>query len=177
MYFYFTEIRTLSPIPVPPRSVIIERFPPTPERPRDIVIERWIPYGPRPERRTVVEPAPPAITYPRPTHTIIVYETVQTRITRRFEKRGVTQENPDAYVARYGSSLLDSAALVQEARRAGVIEDITPPVSSSSIYKTIYGNVIDYDQSDDIIQQNFSSSRVITDVKRDGLTTYQDEFQ
>ncbi|CAF2867258.1 unnamed protein product [Rotaria sp. Silwood2] len=171
-----TKIRILPPIPVPPRSVVIERFPPPPEKPRDIIIERWIPYGRQPERRTIVEHASPAIDYPRPTHIVLVYDSVPTRIYRRFEKRGVTQENPDAYVARYGSSLLDPATLVQEARRAGVIEDITPPVSSSSIYKTKYGTVVDYDQSDEIIQQNFSSSRVITDVKRDGLT-YQEEYQ
>ncbi|CAF4864846.1 unnamed protein product, partial [Rotaria sp. Silwood2] len=76
----------------------------------------------------------------------ILYETAQTRIIRRFEKLGVTQENPDTYVARYGSSLLDPTMLTQEnpdtyvarygsslldptmltqeSRHAGVIEDI-----------------------------------------------------
>ncbi|CAF5056484.1 unnamed protein product, partial [Rotaria sp. Silwood1] len=61
---------------------------------------------------------------PRPFHKIIVCEDVQTRIIRRFENLGITQENPDAYIARYGSTLLSPTALVQEARRCGVTEDI-----------------------------------------------------
>jgi hypothetical protein len=37
---------------------------------------------------------------------------------------GVTQEDPQAYVSRYGASLLEASTLVQQARSAGVIEDI-----------------------------------------------------
>ncbi|CAF4297742.1 unnamed protein product, partial [Rotaria magnacalcarata] len=44
-------------LPVPPRSVIIERLPPLPPRPRDIIIERWIPYGAQGKRRTIVQRA------------------------------------------------------------------------------------------------------------------------
>ncbi|CAF3293549.1 unnamed protein product [Rotaria sp. Silwood2] len=171
-----TTTRSLSPIPVPPRSIVIERFPPPPEKPRDIIIERWVPYGPQPERRTVVEHAPPAIDYPRPYHKVIVYEAPQTRIIRRFEKLGVTQENPDAYVARYGSSLLDPTIVVKESRHAGVIEDISPPVQSSSIYRSIRGNTADYHQSEGIIKKTFTSSGVITDIKRDG-PLYDTEFR
>ncbi|CAF4371396.1 unnamed protein product [Rotaria sp. Silwood2] len=123
----------------------------------DIIIERWIPYGPPPERRTIVESAPPPIEYPRPFHKIIIYEGVRTRLIRRFENLGVTQENPDAYVARYRSTLLSPTALVQEARRFGVTEDISPPMSSSSMYTTTRGN-------------SFTSSGVFTDIRRDGLT-------
>jgi hypothetical protein len=36
----------------------------------------------------------------------------------------VTPENPQAYIQRYGASLFDATALVQQARAAGVIEDI-----------------------------------------------------
>ncbi|CAF4993413.1 unnamed protein product, partial [Rotaria socialis] len=55
-----------------------------------------------------------------------------TRIVRKIEKAGVTQEDPDAYVRRYGSSLLDSAAVLERARQAGVIEDITCTCSQAS---------------------------------------------
>lgn len=46
---------------------------------------------------------------------------------RQFQRLGVTQQNPEAYVARYGVTLLDSATLVQQARTAGVVEDIVNP--------------------------------------------------
>ncbi|CAF4914671.1 unnamed protein product, partial [Rotaria magnacalcarata] len=47
----------LPAVPVPPRSVVIERYPPAPEKPRDIIIERWLPYGPESARRTIVQRA------------------------------------------------------------------------------------------------------------------------
>ena len=37
---------------------------------------------------------------------------------------GITQENPEAYIKRYGDSLFDTHTLVQQARAAGVVEDI-----------------------------------------------------
>ncbi|CAF4649260.1 unnamed protein product, partial [Rotaria magnacalcarata] len=55
--FYFTVTRVLPAVPVPPRSVVIERYPPAPEKPRDIIIERWLPYGPESARRTIVQRA------------------------------------------------------------------------------------------------------------------------
>ncbi|CAF3369542.1 unnamed protein product [Rotaria sp. Silwood2] len=119
-----TIIRTLPALPVPPRSVIIERFPPPPEKPRDIIIERWIPYEHQPERRTIVEHAPSAKQYPQPSNTTIIYSATETRIVRKYQELGVTPENPACYRARYGSSLLDPVTLVQEARKAGVMEDI-----------------------------------------------------
>ncbi|CAF4237669.1 unnamed protein product [Rotaria sp. Silwood2] len=156
--FCFIVTRSLPPIPVPPRSVVIERFPPLPEKPRDIIIERWIPYGSQTQRRTIVQRAPPAVQYPQPSHTVVIYEAVQQRIVRKFEKLGVTKENPDDYVARYGASLLDSATLVQQARNAGVIEDISPPVSSSSIYTNTREYTVDFDKSNEITNQGFSLS-------------------
>lgn len=36
----------------------------------------------------------------------------------------MTQEDPQAYLSRYGTALLDSSSLVQQARAAGVVEDI-----------------------------------------------------
>ncbi|CAM4766386.1 unnamed protein product [Rotaria magnacalcarata] len=153
-----TSIRYLPPLPAPPRSVVIERYPAPPAKPRDIVIERWLPYGAQSERRTIVQPAPPPIEYPKPSYTIVAYDNVQIRIVRKLEKLGVTQENPEAYVARYGNSLLDSATLVQEARNAGVVEDISTPLSSSSTITHRRVNTVGFDHSNEIINQDYSSS-------------------
>ncbi len=90
----------------------------------DIIIERWVPYGAQAKRRTIVQRAAAAQQYAAPRNIIIQYEPVQVRIVRRFERLGVTAENPAAYVARYGATLLDAATLVQQARSAGVVEDI-----------------------------------------------------
>ena len=90
----------------------------------DIIIERWLPYGPQPERRTIVERVQNTVTYPEPRNKIIVYEGVEARVVRQFEKDGVIREDPAHYVARYGGTLLDSSTLVQMARNAGVFEDL-----------------------------------------------------
>jgi len=37
---------------------------------------------------------------------------------------GVTLTNPQTYVQQYGASLLEASTLVQQARAAGVVEDI-----------------------------------------------------
>ena len=90
----------------------------------DIVIERWVPYGAQAKRRTIVQRAAAAKQYAQPRNVIIVYDAVQARVLRRFQRFAVTQENPQAYVARYGQLLLDTSSLVQQARAAGVVEDI-----------------------------------------------------
>ncbi len=46
------------------------------------------------------------------------------RVIRQFQRLGVTPENPQAYIQRYGASLFDAQTLVQQARSAGVVEDI-----------------------------------------------------
>jgi hypothetical protein len=109
---------------VPPRSVIIERIPADPPKPRDIVIERWIPYGAMAKRKTIVQRAEAFKAYPKPQNIIIQYETPQVRVIRQFQRLGVTPEDPQAYVQRYGASLFDAQTLVQQARAAGVVEDI-----------------------------------------------------
>ncbi len=114
----------MTAIPVPPRSVIIERIPPDPPKPRDIVIERWIPYGEMAKRKTIVQRAEAFKPYPKPQNIIIQYEPVQVRIVRQFQRLGITPEDPQAYVQRYGASLFDAQTLVQQARAAGVVEDI-----------------------------------------------------
>jgi hypothetical protein len=90
----------------------------------DIIIERWVPYGASAKRRTVVQRAAAAQQYAAPRNVIIQYEPAQVRIVRQFQRLGVTQENPAAYYQRYGASLLDAQVLLQQARAAGVVEDI-----------------------------------------------------
>jgi len=140
---FFLVIRKLAALPVPPRSVIIERLPPAPPKPRqfsflfyyislllnyfllgDIIIERWIPYSAMAKRKTIVQRAEAAKAYPQPRNVIIQYEAPQVRVIRQFQRLGVTPENPQAYIQRYGASLIDAQTLVQQARAAGVIEDI-----------------------------------------------------
>jgi len=131
-----TVIRKLAALPVPPRSVIIERLPAAPPRPRDIVIERWVPYGAAAKRQTIVQRAGAAQQYQAPRNVIIQYEAAQVRIVRQFQVLGVTAENPQAYLQRYGAQLLDSVTLVQQARAAGVVEDLSPPVVPGSFAAT-----------------------------------------
>jgi len=125
-----TVIRRLPALPVPPRSVITERLPAPPPKPRDIIIERWIPYGAQAKRRTVVQRAGSAQQYRAPRNVIIQYEPIQARVVRQFQRLGIQQEIPQVYVQRWGAALRDSVTLVQEARSAGVVEDISPPAGS-----------------------------------------------
>ena len=92
--------------------------------PGDIIIERWLPYATQAKRQTIVQRAAAAKDYPAPRNLVIVYDAVPVRVVRQFQRFGVTQENPQAYLARYGASLLDATSLVQQARAAGVVEDI-----------------------------------------------------
>ncbi|CAF1071096.1 unnamed protein product [Didymodactylos carnosus] len=131
-------IRRLPALPVPPRSVIIERLPPLPPKPRDIIIERWIPYGRQAKRRTIVQRANAAQQYARPRNIIIQYEPIQARVVRQFQRLGVQQENPQSYVQRYGASLQDAASLLQAARQAGVVEDISVPGGAAIGFWAVY---------------------------------------
>ncbi|CAF1012800.1 unnamed protein product [Rotaria sordida] len=136
-----TVVRNLNAIPVPPRSVVIERIPPTPPKPRDIIIERWIPYGPQAQRKTIVQRAQSARSYPPPRNVIIEYEAPKVRVIRQFQRLGITPENPQEYIQRYGASLLDSQTLIQQARVAGVVEDISAPAVSNSMAVSSNGGV------------------------------------
>ena len=76
------------------------------------------------KRKTVVQRAEAAKAYPKPQNIIIQYEPLQVRVIRQFQRLGVTPEDPQAYIQRYGASLFDASTLVQQARAAGVVEDI-----------------------------------------------------
>lgn len=100
----------------------------------DIIIERWIPYGAQAKRRTIVQRAPAPKPYPAPRNVIIQYEPVGVRVVRQFQRLGVVQANPAAYMQQYGASLLDASALLQQARVAGVVEDIVRFYSNKTQY-------------------------------------------
>ena len=62
IHFAFLVItKMLPPLPVPPRSVIIERLPPLPPKPRDLIVERWLPYRQQQKRQVIVQRAPPPV--------------------------------------------------------------------------------------------------------------------
>ncbi|CAF1006430.1 unnamed protein product [Rotaria sp. Silwood1] len=123
--------RHLPPDPTPPRAVIIERLPPLPPKPRDIIIERWLPYEVINQKRKVVveHVQKTSKEYPQPKNVIITYEPVHAKVERHFQKQSVIREDPQAYTNRFGDQLVDSTAVLEQARAAGVLEDLDPPAS------------------------------------------------
>ena len=85
------------------------------------------------KRKTVVQRAEEAKAYARPQNVIIQYDPPQVRVIRQFQRLGVTPEDPQAYIQRYGASLFDAQNLVQQARAAGVVEDIVSRRNPSSL--------------------------------------------
>jgi hypothetical protein len=83
------------------------------------------------KRRIIVQRVEEDRVYSKPRNIIIQYEPVQARIDRQFQHLGITQEDPQAYEHRYGSTLLDAESLVQQARAAGVIENIVKQLHRS----------------------------------------------
>jgi len=138
-----TSTVTLPPFPPVPRSVITERYPPLPPRPRDIILERWIQYGQQAKQQVIRRPAPCGPFPIPPRNLVIQYQPVQARVVRQFQSLGVTQADPQAYRQQYGGSLLDSATFVQQARAAGVVEDITPPAYRASFQSSSTSFVTD----------------------------------
>ncbi|CAF1059020.1 unnamed protein product, partial [Adineta ricciae] len=123
--------RHLPPEPAPPRAVIIERLPPLPPKPRDIIIERWLPYEiVNQKRKVIVERVrKTSKEYVQPKNVIITYEPVHAKIERHFQKQNVVREDPQSYASRFGEQLCDANSVVKQARAAGVLEDLDPPVS------------------------------------------------
>ncbi len=103
----------------------------------DIILERWLPYEPRTCPRTVRIPAASGPLPTPPRNRIIQYQPLEARITRHFQRLGVTRTDPGAYIQRYGTSLLDSATFLREARAAGVVEDIVSVALFHLFYRTI----------------------------------------
>ena len=110
--------------PVPPRRVIFDIDADAPSKPRDILMERWLPYGPSPRPQVMIKRATNIPQYPTLRNLIIQREPPPVRVIRQFQRLGITQTDPDDYRQRYGGSLLDTGAFLQEARRLGVVEDI-----------------------------------------------------
>ena len=90
----------------------------------DLYIERWCAYSSLAEREIIYEPPPPPVKYEQPTYKIFEYDTGPSNVITKIEKRDIVRENPDNYVARYGSSLLDPRTLEQRVRAEDVNEDI-----------------------------------------------------
>ena len=90
----------------------------------DIIIERWLPYENCTSKRSVKIIRAPSFKYPDPFHELIVYDNVRANIVRKFTRLGVTQEDPETYRARYGSTLLDRSTLLRRVREAGIVENI-----------------------------------------------------
>lgn len=129
----------------------------------DIIIERWIPYNVLANRKTIVQRAEEPKPYPKPRNVIIQYEAPQVRIVRQFQRLGVTPENPQEYVQRYGTSLYDSQTLVQQARAAGVIEDI---VSHQHFVFVPYSCSLDFSRHQRIllVLEEHHQQRLITNM-------------
>jgi hypothetical protein len=90
----------------------------------DIILERWLPFEAPRSTRTVRIPAPRGPLPNPPRNLIIQYQPLKVSIVREIQRLGVTQADPQAYIQRYGSSLLNSARFLQLVRAAGVFEDI-----------------------------------------------------
>jgi hypothetical protein len=85
------------------------------------------------------------VQYARPRNVIVQYEPSQARIVRQFQRLGVAAASPAAYVQTYGGTLLDAGTLVQQARSAGVVEDISPPAPAFVGYSAAaYGQDVGY---------------------------------
>jgi hypothetical protein len=158
----------LPPLPAPPRSTVIERFPNLPDHPRDIILERWLPYEPRLPLRTVRIPVTSGPLPDPPHNRIIEYQPLQVNVVREFQRLGVTRADPQAYIQQHGGSLLDSATFLQQVRAAGVVEDISPPAGAVVSFASST-----YDQADGLTGSylGHTSRNIIT-----GSSEYSRDF-
>jgi hypothetical protein len=52
------------------------------------------------------------------------YEPIQAKIERHFQKQNVIREDPQAYTNRFGDQLCEPTVAIEQARAAGVLEDL-----------------------------------------------------
>ena len=121
-------------IPPPPRKVITERLPQLPQPPQDIIVERWLEYGPR-TRRVVFHPAPKLIPAPAPKNVIIQWDSPAVALNRQFRNLGVAAAHPAQYAARFGASLVESAAIPAISR--GIRPDNGLALAAESLPKPV----------------------------------------
>ncbi len=107
-------------MPPPPRQVVIERLPQVPAKPQQVTVERWLPFAQQ-KRRVVFQKEKETACMEKPRNLIIQWEPLQACVKKEFINLGVVECNPDEYVQRYGSSLIESADL------PGFIKEIRPP--------------------------------------------------
>ncbi|CAF3707095.1 unnamed protein product [Rotaria socialis] len=145
--------KTLPPLPPPPRTVVIEKLPPLPHKPRDIIIERWIPYESMHKRKVIVQRAEEAKGLPPPKNVIIIYEPIQPRVVRQFERLGVRPEDPNKYSATYGNVLLSTEQLLAQIKELGITVDLTPPHSFVNQQETVFNTDTNVYNSDTATKQ------------------------
>jgi hypothetical protein len=97
-------------IPPPARKVIVEKAAPLPPKPQNILIERWLPYGPQ-TQRVIYQPSEKTCIIPDPKNVVIEWEEQQAEIEKDVKNLGIHEADPQDYILRYGSSLVDTEQL------------------------------------------------------------------
>ncbi|CAF3637103.1 unnamed protein product [Rotaria sordida] len=168
-------VRYLQPPPVPPPGPLIikEVRPRQPSPPLSLVIHEHAPSPPSPPPLILRErpPTPPKYipsetiirtlpVLPAPPRSVVIerFSLPPDNPLRKYQQVRVTNEDPDGYRTRDGSSLLDPATSIRQTRNTGVMRDISPPPRSSSLYTTTRGYSIHFDRSNDIINRDYSST-------------------
>ncbi|CAF3663480.1 unnamed protein product [Rotaria sordida] len=168
-------VRYLQPPPVPPPGPLIikEVRPRQPSPPLSLVIHEYAPSPPSPPPLILRErpPTPPKYipsetiirtlpVLPAPPRSVVIerFSLPPDNPLRKYQQVRVTNEDPDGYRTRDGSSLLDPATSIRQTRNTGVMRDISPPPRSSSLYTTTRGYSIHFDRSNDIINRDYSST-------------------
>jgi hypothetical protein len=103
----------------------------------DIILERWLPYEARSVPRTIRIPAASGSLADSPRNLIVEYQPSQVSIFRELHRFDVTGADPQAYIQQNGGTLVNSAKFLQQARAAGVFEDIVSFALFYSFYRTL----------------------------------------
>lgn len=105
-------------IPPPARKVITEYLPPCPPKPQQVIIERWLPYE-APQQKVVYQPAKPPCLIPDPKNVNIIWSEPDVNVCQVFVNLGVHNTDPNEYVCKYGSSLIQPECLPEIAIKWG----------------------------------------------------------
>jgi hypothetical protein len=100
------KIITISGKKLPPsRKVVVERLPPLPLKPKSIIIEKWLPY-PEVKRKVIYNKTnQPEIKKPK--NIIINWETPETEIKTEIRYLGIVKVDPKEYSEKYKDTLKD----------------------------------------------------------------------
>ena len=147
-------------LPPPPRKVVIERLAPLPTKPQSVIVERWLPYASLKRRVIFQKPAAadPVIVSPR--NVIVQWDAPEVVVRKDYKYLGVVRADPADYVARYGSTLVNSHDLPQ------FVLDIKTPEGISLAANFKYNSF--YELEGDVEELK----RV--DLDKEGLSEYKD---